>query len=209
MAINKTIFTADRTAQKGEIFNWLKANAEDYFDEITQNADGNIVCSLESGAELQFIFYTTVTTYTVKTKTGNTHTVYGGNSPASYTKAGIVTSNGIMLIGNTSTSSIENYVIISKTKANSTALAMCIKTSSANTSYSYFIDLNNDAEWLGRSVAAQAYSVPVTSVAPAAFSSGNYCEHVFFTPFTQFTEPCIMQLNGKKYAYGGYLALEE
>ena len=27
MAINKTIFTADRTAQKEEIFNWLKDNA--------------------------------------------------------------------------------------------------------------------------------------------------------------------------------------
>ena len=144
----------------------------------------------------------------LKTKTGNTHSIYGGSSAVSYTKAGIVTSNGIMLIGN-ATASAENYVIISRTMANSTALAMCIRTSSANTSYSYFIDLNNDAEWLGKSSAAQAYSVPVTSVAPAAFSSGNYCEHIFFTPFTQFTEPCIMQLNGKKYAYGGYIALEE
>ena len=71
------------------------------------------------------------------------------------------------------------------------------------------IDLGNDADWLGNSSNSLRYSVPATSLSPVCFSCGTYCEHVFLTPFTQFENTCIMQINSKKYAYGGYLALEE
>ena len=166
------------------------------------------MCSIENGGEFQFIFDTTAITYTIKSKTGNSHSINGENSTSSYTKAGIVTSNGIMLVGNTTTSS-ENYLIISKTNANSMALSAYAKASSSRNRYYCFIDLNNDADWVASNNSTQIYSVSATSLAPVAFSSGNYCEHAFFTPFTQFTEPCIIQLNGKKYAYDGYLELEE
>ena len=208
MAINKTIFTADRTAQKGEIFNWLKANAEDYFDEISQNADGNISCRLENGAELLFMFDTSTTVYKIISKTGNTQGIYASVS-APYTEAGIVTSNGIMLISY-SFASTDNIVIISKTNSGATSVSVYGKTSSStNTLFQAFIDLDNDVNWMGKNFQT-IFDTPATSLAPVCFASGNYCEHVFMTIFSQFTNsPCIMQINGKKYAYGGYLALEE
>ena len=206
MAVNKTIFTADRTAQKSEILSWLQANATDYFDEIAENS-GNIECSLENGAKLTFVFDETNTLYKVDSKTGNSHQIYG-SAALKYTKAGIATSKGIMLIGaNTSTG--DNILIISKTGENSTAVSCYVKPSSSNTLTNYFIDLGNDADWLGNSSNSLRYSVPATSLSPVCFSCGTYCEHVFFTPFTQFENACIMQINSKKYAYGGYLALEE
>lgn len=208
MAINKTIFTADRTAQKGEIFNWLKANAEDYFDEISQNADGNISCRLENGAELLFMFDTSTTVYKIISKTGNTQGIYA-NVSAPYTEAGIVTSNGIMLISY-SFASTDNIVIISKTNSGATSVSAYGKTSSSiNTLFQAFIDLDNDVNWMTKNFQT-IFDTPVTSLAPVCFASGNYCEHVFMTIFSQFVNsPCIMQINGKKYAYGGYLALEE
>ena len=94
MAVNKTIFTADRTAQKSEILSWLQANATDYFDEIAESS-GNIECSLENGAKLTFVFDETSVLYKVDSKTGNSHPIYG-SSTLKHTKAGIVTSKGIM-----------------------------------------------------------------------------------------------------------------
>lgn len=206
MAINKTIFTADRTAQKSEILAWLQANATDYFDQIAENS-GNIECSLENGAKLTVVFDETSVLYKVDSKTGNSHSIYG-SSALKYTKAGVVTSKGLMLIG-AGNSNIDNILIISKTSENSTAVSCYVKPSSSNTLTNYFIDLGNDADWLGNSSSLLRYSVPATSLSPVCFSCGTYCEHVFLTPFTQFENTCIMQINSKKYAYGGYLALEE
>ena len=209
MAINKTIFTADRVAQKGEIFNWLKANAEDYFDEISQNADGNISCRLESGAELLFMFDTSAAICKITSKTQQSASIFSSSSGNAYTKAGIVTSNGIMLISNAGSSSLKNIMIISKTNNGSTAILTFHRESSGvSNQQNYFIDLDNDSECLTKNF--QIISVPATSLAPVCFASGNYCEHVFMTLFSQFTNSsCIMQINDKKYAYGGYLALEE
>ena len=210
MAINKTIFTADRTTQKSEILSWLQANATDYFDEIAEDS-GNIKCSLENGAELLFMFDTSATIYKVMSKTEKSKYIYSGSAESAYTKAGIATSKGLMLIS-TAASSTDNIIIISKTNSGTTAISAFAKTSSGSASlpFHYFIDLNNDTDWIGTTQNILTYSVSVTSLAPVCFSSGNYCEHVFMTIFSQFTNnPCIMQINGKKYAYGGYLALEE
>lgn len=208
MAINKTIFTADRTAQKSEILAWLQANATDYFDEISEDNNENIVCSLENGAKLTFVFDSTATAYSVESKTGVSHTIGGGSSASSYTKEGIVTSKGIMIVGNTTTSAA-NILIISKTNADTISLSMNARVGSGSSAYPCFMDLINDVDWLTKSSAPQIFSTPITSLTPVCFSYGTHCEHAFFTPFTQFENPCIMQLNGKKYAYGGYLALEE
>lgn len=207
MAVNKTIFTADRTAQKSEILSWLQANATDYFDQIAENS-GNIECSLENGAKLTVVFDDTTVIYKIDSKTGVSHSIYG-SSTLKYTKAGVVTSKGIMIVGALSASS-DNIIIISKTGENSTAVSCYIKSSSSSSALiNYFIDLGNDADWLGNSSNSLRYSVPATSLSPVCFSCGTYCEHVFLTPFTQFENTCIMQINSKKYAYGGYLALEE
>ena len=210
MAINKTIFTADRTAQKSEILAWLQANATNYFDSIETDTDGNISCRLENGAEFTFMFDATAVVYNVKSKTGNSHSIYSGTAATAYTKSGIVTSYGIMLIS-TATSTSYNVIIISKTNTESVSISAFAKSTSGSAGLPshYFIDLDNDTDWLGKSTNPLIYSVPVTSFAPVCFSFGTYCEHAFFTPFTQFENPCIIQMNGKKYAYGGYLALEE
>ena len=207
MAINKTIFTADRTAQKSEILSWLQANAADYFDEISEDNNGNIVCSLENGAGFSFIFDSTSIEYEIESKTGVTHSIYGSSS-LKYTKAGVVTSKGFMIVGALSASS-DNIIIISKTSTGKTAVSMLAASTTGSNRYFSAIDMDGDADWLRTGNNAVAFSAPVTSLAPVCFSCGTHCEHTFFTPFTQFENPCIMQLNGKKYAYGGYLALEE
>lgn len=209
MAINKTIFTADRTAQKSEILAWLQANATNYFDSIETDTDGNISCRLENGAELLFMFDTSAAICKITSKTQQSASIFSSSSGNAYTRTGIVTSNGIMLISNAGSSSLENIMIISKTNNGSTAILTFHRAlSSSNNQQNYFIDLDNDSECLTKNF--QIISVPATSLAPVCFASGNYCEHVFMTLFSQFTNSsCIMQINGKKYAYGGYLALEE
>ena len=205
MAINRTIFTADRTAQKSEILAWLQANATDYFDQIAESS-GNIECSLENGAKLTVVFDDTAVVYKIDSKTGNSHSIYG-SSALKYTKAGVVTSKGLMLIG-AGNSNIDNILIISKTSENKPCISGQVKTSSsANSFNNCFIDLENDSDWLSNSV--QKYLTSITSLSPVCFACGTYCGHVFLTPFTQFENTCIMQINSKKYAYGGYLALGE
>ena len=206
MAINKTIFTADRTAQKSEILSWLQANATDYFDQIAENS-GNIECSLENGAKLTFVFDETSVLYKVDSKTGNSHPIYG-SSTLKHTKAGIVTSKGLMIVG-TNSSTIDNILIVSKTNNEKTAISMLAASSSGSNRYFSFIDLDGDSDWLRIGNNLTVFSVPITSLSPVCFACGTYCGHVFLTPFTQFESICIMQINGKKYAYGGYLALEE
>ena len=206
MAVNKTIFTADRTAQKSEILAWLQANATDYFDEIAENS-GNIECSLENGAKLTFVFDETSVLYKVDSKTGNSHPIYG-SAALKYTKAGIVTSKGLMIVGANSSTS-DNILIISKTNNEKTAISMLAASSSGSNRYFSFIDLDGDSDWSRIGNNLTVFSAPITSLSPVCFACGTYCEHVFLTPFTQFENTCIMQINGKKYAYGGYLALEE
>jgi len=185
MAINKTIFTADRTTQKSEILAWLQANATDYFDQIAENS-GNIECLLENGAKLTFY----------------------GSSTLKYTKAGIVTSKGLMIVGANS-STTDNILIVSKTNNEKTAISMFASSSSGSGRYFSFIDLDGDSDWSRIGNNLTVFSAPITSLSPVCFACGTYCEHVFLTPFTQFENTCIMQINSKKYAYGGYLALEE
>lgn len=206
MAVNKTIFTADRTAQKSEILAWLQANATDYFDEIAENS-GNIECSLENGAKLTFVFDETSVLYKVDSKTGNSHSIYG-SSTLKHTKAGIVTSKGLMIVGAYS-STADNILIVSKTNNEKTAISMLAASPSGSTRYFSFIDLDGDTDWLRIGNNLTVFSAPITSLSPVCFACGTYCEHVFLTSFTQFENTCIMQINSKKYAYGGYLALEE
>lgn len=206
MAVNKTIFTADRTAQKSEILSWLQANATDYFDQIAENS-GNIECSLENGAKLTFVFDETSVLYKVDSKTGNSHSIYG-SSTLKHTKAGIVTSKGLMIVGAYS-STADNILIVSKTNNEKTAISMLAASPSGSTRYFSFIDLDGDTDWLRIGNNLTVFSAPITSLSPVCFACGTYCEHVFLTSFTQFENTCIMQINSKKYTYGGYLALEE
>ena len=206
MAVNKTIFTADRTAQKSEILAWLQANATDYFDEIAENS-GNIECLLENGAKLTFVFDETTALYKVDSKTGNSHSIYG-SSTLKHTKAGIVTSKGLMIVGANS-SITDNILIVSKTNNEKTAISMLAASSSGSNRYFSFIDLDGDTDWLRIGNNLTVFSTPITSLSPVCFACGTCCEHVFLTSFTQFENTCIMQINSKKYAYGGYLALEE
>lgn len=209
MAIEKNIFTTtSQTANAPEVFAWLTANSAEYFDTVTADENGNITCTKDGKNVLVLGFDGTVKDMTVYLANGVSRTSYSADGMFSY---GIKTSCGLFINAST------NKIFITKSNNGGLSFASIIHTGS-NAYYFTIGDFYTSKTFNSTSPvttmvsAGQIFSHggDLTTLSEIVCPGGTYLPHVFTTPFTVYlgTE-CILEKNGVRYWYNGYIALRE
>lgn len=221
MAIEKYYFNqASYTENNKDVLNWLKTNANEYFDSFERIDTVNyprILCKIETKTLLDFATnnpyssagYKTIQTLTINTDCGTTVSQNGipyVDDDFIMVKYAIKTSGGIMLYMN------EIYAIfITKSNAESTSIYVKWRESTPNKRCCYYAaDLINSKTISTKNSEQRVESSGLTALAPFCFPSGTYAPNMFLTPFSQFAgTPGIIEIDGTKYVYDGYVALKE
>lgn len=214
-------------ANANEVANWLTENASEYFDSVTVDTATNssvsssyplVVCKIGETAELAFCASnpkastngnaSNLTTLRITTGNGyqlKTIGIYSNDEyPFTYTKYAIKTSGGIMLC-------MSKYfaIFITKTTAGTTAVyTKWFYYGSSGMVHSFrTVDLIN-SRYADTNIYNKVSSSDNTSIAPICFPSSTYSPSLFFTPYSQYTSVTgILDIDGTKYVYDGYVAL--
>ena len=103
-------------------------------------------------------------------------------------------------------------IFITKSNAGTTAVyAKWVDFNSSAYDYSKFMvaDLINSEKIGTVNFKGTVISSDMTSLVPICFPSGTYAPKLFVTPYSQYVDYTgIIDVNGTKYAYDGYAALE-
>lgn len=219
MAIKKTTFM--ETSQSGrqtEVYNWLTANATDYFETIENDTNGhNIICSF-AGCENANITLNFTNSYnfivTLENGTQYKSTRSAGNINNDVVKCAIKTSHGICLCNNrnifTSSDSggYEVSITFSKNNDGTTCIMLILQREYNNSSKLRYLICPEKSKVL--TVTNKVTTADMTTFAPIPIAEGVYPENMFFTPFSSARYVgVITDDNGQKYFYDGYCALKE
>ena len=216
MAIEKTTFVATTSADRQtEVYNWLSANATDYFETITNDTEHlKIVCTF-AGCENAKIEFGTKTinmcTITYENKTTQRAGYYNTANFSDVIMAkAIKTSCGIYLCNNYSFTSSFSYfgsILISKNNDNST----CVSIVGAGENHSGKVrNLVCPEKSKVYDVRDKVITADMTTFAPIPIVEGVYPENMFFTPFSSVRNAgVITDSDGNKYFYDGYCAIKE
>lgn len=212
MSIEKTLFTS--SDKVNELYNWLRANATEYFSRINISS-GSIACYKDNSSAINFASGTgTPTAYLAN---GTSLSAYGISG--TYPDYVVKTENGIYLHN-----SGGHEVIVTKTDHDTLAFVfICLATSALGSArirtadYSrdnYFTDwglivgtttMDNMKEFMSHANTGLTALVPVV---PGA--SDSYCPGLFVAAYTQYgRQEGIIELDGVKYWYNGCFALRE
>lgn len=217
MAIEKTTFmTTTLTERQTEVYNWLTANATDYFETITNDTENKkIICTFAGCETAKTEFYFGENTYMASLFLENGTKYASSNFVHFYTRykvcEAIKTSYGIYLVSEenimTSSSSSMGALIISKNNDNTT----CVSLSCDGFLHE---DMRRDIICPEKSkvftVTSKVTTADMTSFAPIPIAEGVYPENMFFTPFSSARySGVITDDSGQKYWYDGYCALKE
>lgn len=104
-------------------------------------------------------------------------------------------------------------IIITKSSVGNTAVyAKAVDCNSSGNGYILFMAadmINSDKIDTTNFKSTRTKLCDITALAPLCFPSGTYAPKVFVTPYSQYVGYTgIIDLNGTKYAYDGYVALE-
>ena len=146
MAITKTVFTgATLAANAPEVLAFLQANAAGYFDSITADENGNVICSIDEVDVMKIGFDGTMKT---KLTLANGESIEnnnatGGNGTRPFTY-GYACAGGVMLWD-----SGGSNIIITKSDGGSTALAAVMHNTTNTSKPSRVVigDVSNDLSW--------------------------------------------------------------
>ncbi|MBP3271653.1 MAG: hypothetical protein J6M17_05420, partial [Ruminococcus sp.] len=98
MAIEKTVFTATSLADNGpEVLAFLQANASEYFDSITLNERGSVVCTADDVDVLVIGFGLETTTMQLMNGVTISNSSVSGTYGSQILRYGYKTQNGVML----------------------------------------------------------------------------------------------------------------
>lgn len=212
MAYTKYYFSqASISDNANDVKNWLAENATEYFDSFNIHSgsfDSAVICGVGSTAKLYFqttmpnnstynsLIITLDSGLNIKFQSSD-----GGAYKFTYVKYAIKSDNGIMLYMD------ENHsIIITKSNAGTTAVYAKWKT---NSSSNMVADLINSETISTQNFSSKVESNEITALAPLCFPSGIYAQKLFMTPYSQYVGYIgIIDINGTKYAYDGYAALE-
>lgn len=213
MAIEKRVFVTDSSQYAQEVYEWMSANATDYFDsfELITSSGTPIGFRCRIGDTVALTVYMTGS-WSATTSAGVTMSCYGTSN---YIQRAYKTSNGILLVGYSG----NNYrLFITRSSAGNLAFVWVIRTNS-NTYGIVVADYEKSVTWNKvinytssfQNVTANAAQLSdLTTLTPVVFSGGTYTEHLFLTSFCEYAgTECILTLNGTKYVYDGCFALEE
>lgn len=230
MAIETTYFTGlNATDNKNEVFTWLTANASELFDEIEHPSGSmEINCKIDSVVALKLDWGGDYSTQRAFKITANNGVVidngYFFNFDRCVWRRGVKTSNGIMIC-NGKTDSFQTSLSISKNSEGGIIFAV-VSPDNTNVNNSVnrgriidfekSLNVTTTHEASGDSAAQRHGGMGIisagrTALVPIVSDAGTYCDNVFFTPFSQYSNLCwgTIDISGTKYVYNGVFALKE
>lgn len=230
MAIETTYFTGTTAAANyAEVSAWLTANAADYFDTIDVPSGGQEVnCKVGDVTALKLDWGAEFSTQRAFKITANNGVVidngYFFNFDRCVWRRGVKTGNGIMLC-NGSTNSFQTSLSISRNSEGGIIFAV-VSPDNTNVNNSVnrgriidfekSLNVTTTHEASGDSAAQRHGGMGIisagrTALVPIVSDAGTYCDNVFFTPFSQYSNFCwgTIDVSGTKYVYNGVFALKE
>ena len=224
MAITKTTFDSG-TSNLSQVAAWLKANATDYFDGISNSGSTTITCT-KDGHTAFVITDTDTARYRMYISDGTNVILFGGR-----TLFGISTSKGLLL-RSLHTYGANNYsdIIITKTDNNNLAFVAAgigkpKEGSSYASAYYYAIDFDSmtitpwivtspgmpSRQWAQNEI-TKCYQADKTSLANIVCkNTDNYTPGVYQMVYSQYSDDTtgVITLDGKKYFINGCFALAD
>lgn len=208
MAIEKTLFTQSTLdTRRTEVYNWLTANATEYFSEITIDDNKQIVCTIANGGSVVFGYGTNSTDLYNGTITLANGTSYKSSSSTptvsnKHTYA-VKMDNGIYLYAYSgSNSSYNACTLISKTNDGAVVI-------SAMLGYHYILCPEKDVMYKIDSD-LKAVRTDNTVFCPIVVGENSYTENMLYMPFKQYVTfiGTMTDAEGQKYWYDGTCALK-
>lgn len=220
MAITKTTF-ASGSSNLSQVAAWLKANATDYFDEISFSGTA-IIC--EKDGHNAFVMTDSDTTrYNMYISNGNNVTFRGGD-----VLFGISTSKGLFMrsVG-LDNPPYYNYTDVFISKTESGNLSFIVSGIDANTANNYArfyaidFDTQSIAPWVDSGATLVPYYIPKyltrlnadkTSIANVVCkNTDSYTPDVYQMVYSQYSYDTtgVITLDGKKYFINGCFALAD
>ena len=202
MAIEKTTFTA--TGNATNVYNWLLANATEYFESVEQSGDF-INCKFKGCNTAKLTLYTGISDNAIVSITLENGTTIAGAKKSSgfeYFDYLVKTDYGIYI--HTSDSKNSN-IMISKDNGDNVCVSFLNYTNNTKT-HNLVSPLNN----LTYDVTSKVMSTSLSVFSPIPFGA-TYSDNLLFTPFSDIGDFVgkITDDNGQKYWYDGYCALKE
>ena len=213
MAISKEILTANTVSEMAnKLYTWLNANKEGYFDSVTL-ADGTITCTVGTGDNAVDILKLTersnslYCSFTLKNGSKQTNNSWYIKSARNTV---CKTDNGIAIL-----SSYNAYIggiFISKNTAGHLCIALTQLSTYGSPIDFWFGDFADDTVFT--EIQASSYFTlscfkGMTTLCNIVFGVDNYAEHMFITPFTDYSSGgVISDSDGKQYVTDGFIALE-
>lgn len=230
MAIEVTTFNypTDPDNNINEVYDWLVANASEYFSggiRKLSGSDRRILCYIENGDEAPRIcipFYNSSEQYTGYVNARYDTAIYVCNpnsmsySVNAYRRAA-KTSNGIAIMAHGSGA----VWFVSRTTSGHVCVCAC-GSPAYNSSQFYLVisDLEKKSFGstnVGSSLGALVNSYRLrseaerTALVPVVFDGGDYTENICMTPFSQAGFSASLQvvnIDGQEYVYDGLFALK-
>ena len=202
MAIEKTTFTA--TGNATNVYNWLLANATEYFESVEQS--GNFInCKFKGCNTAKLTLYTGNSDNAIVSITLENGTTIAGAKKSSgieYFDYLVKTDYGIYI--HTSDSKNSN-IMISKDNGDNVCVSFLNYTNNTKT-HNLVSPLNN----LTYDVTSKVMSTSLSVFSPIPFGA-TYSDNLLFTPFSDIGDFVgkITDDNGQKYWYDGYCAIKE
>ncbi len=226
MAIETTYFTGNTAADRAtDIYNFLNDNgAGVYFDTVSLDTSGDYPTVTAKIGELTYFNIVVNSTLKLQNSSGvflangKFQSMSRSNSMSAYVR-GYKTSSGLWLTdGDGFATNFLASLFLSKTVSGDPC-AVFVNDTDSSASYSY-ADFNNSSVMIkskNYNALRSAYSdggyapiFPVTVACPIVFDVGTYTENIIFTPISQFPSAVqIIDINGVKYVYDGFIGLKE
>lgn len=220
MAIGKYYFNQITPEENAaDVLAWLQENAADYFDEFSKTTphtnDWRITCKVGDTAALEFntSYNAPSSTYPnliITLENGATDESANGADEYAYdtVKYAFKTSGGICLYINDS-----RMIFITKSSENTTAVYVkWIAWNYTNGDAVAFraADLINSQAICTTCFEQKTEQNDITELAPLVFPRGTFAPNLYFTPYSQYVgQTGIIDVNGTRYVYDGYVAMKQ
>ena len=219
MAITKTVFTATtQAANAAEVYAFLNANKSGWFDSVTQDESGNIICTVGGVDCLKLGFDGSTKNVKITAANGTYKQDYYANIKWQYA---YVTSKGLWLYSNAvfSGTAWQVSVFITNTDSGDTAIVAIITTGSSSMGLVTADVLNDSVNMIYNSsgiystgIAKIIFTSGVTTLTQIPLTTGgtSYTPYLYFTQFSQYPfTPSVLTVGTTQYAYDGRIALKE
>lgn len=215
----ETVNFAYRTDDKhfAEIKEWLDDNAKEYFDSVTVSTAGTgLICYSGSIPVMNFARSSSgVHQHTIFTLATGEYYRIPGTGYIIHIKQIIKTNYGLSFSMSNQNNTVPHSIFITKTNKGGLAVVFDTEQMIYNTGSIACVSIMNSVGFKPNLYKLEQYygtnSGRLTTLCPFICKDvEEYTPHLFLTTYSQsLGTPCTLDIEGKKYSYNGYIALED